>query len=56
MLTLEPLRPDHADALLAFERARPPASMAVLTHNAFTVVEEFLLDDRPALRYRRSLA
>ncbi|MFF2146650.1 GNAT family N-acetyltransferase [Kitasatospora sp. NPDC058190] len=33
-----------------------PASQAVLTHNGFAVVEEFLLDDRPALSYRRSLA
>jgi ribosomal-protein-alanine N-acetyltransferase len=32
-----------------------PASQAVLARIGFAVTEEFLLGDRPALRYRRSL-
>ncbi|MGA5818990.1 GNAT family N-acetyltransferase [Kitasatospora sp. NPDC094028] len=43
-------------ALTARTTLDNPASMAVLTHNAFTPVEEFLLDGRPALHYRRDLA
>ncbi|KJS59631.1 GNAT family N-acetyltransferase [Streptomyces rubellomurinus] len=42
-------------ALTARTTLDNPASMAVLTHHAFTPVEEFLLDGRPALRYRRAL-
>ncbi|MER6298382.1 GNAT family N-acetyltransferase [Kitasatospora sp. NPDC001539] len=33
-----------------------PASRAVLTRTGFTVTGQFLLDGRPALSYRRSLA
>ncbi|MFJ9441132.1 GNAT family N-acetyltransferase [Kitasatospora sp. NPDC101235] len=33
-----------------------PASQAVLAHNGFRFSHEFLLDDRPALAYRRNLA
>ncbi|MFI6152211.1 GNAT family N-acetyltransferase [Kitasatospora sp. NPDC051170] len=41
--------------LTAMTTVDNPASQAVLTHNAFAVVEHFTLNDRPALRYRRDL-
>ncbi|MBO1413683.1 GNAT family N-acetyltransferase [Streptomyces sp. FH025] len=42
-------------ALTAVTTLDNPASRAVLTRNAFTATEEFLLSGRPALRYRREL-
>ncbi|WP_031070913.1 GNAT family N-acetyltransferase [Streptomyces sp. NRRL WC-3742] len=42
-------------ALTARTTLDNPASIAVLTHNEFKAVEEFTLDDRPALRLHRTL-
>ncbi|MBD0689710.1 GNAT family N-acetyltransferase [Streptomyces sp. CBMA123] len=42
-------------ALTAAATRDNPASMAVLAHNGFAVTGEFVLDDRPAVRYHRAL-
>ncbi|MFD4655143.1 GNAT family N-acetyltransferase [Kitasatospora sp. NPDC058444] len=43
-------------ALTAVTTVDNPASQAVLLRNGFGLDHEFLLDDRPALAYRRDLA
>ncbi|MET7766363.1 GNAT family N-acetyltransferase [Streptomyces sp. NPDC005393] len=42
-------------ALTAVTTLDNPASMAVLTRNGFTAVEDISLDGRPGVRYRRRL-
>lgn len=42
-------------ALTALADVTNPASQAVLTHNGFTLTEEFLYKDRPTRRYHRPL-
>ncbi|MFJ9696699.1 GNAT family N-acetyltransferase [Kitasatospora sp. NPDC101183] len=42
-------------ALTARTTLDNPASIAVLTHNAFTVTERFTLSGNPALRFHRDL-